>query len=281
MPESARPGLPPDKVMVMCAPNGARRQKADHPAIPLTPGELAEEATRLLAAGVSVLHLHVRAPDGTHTLDVDTYRRAIHAIRDAVGRELAIQVTTEALGRYGPAEQTDMVRRLRPEAVSLALRELCPTPAEEPGATRFFRWLDEAGIWAQHIVYGPAELARLVRLDETGRLGPGRHSCLFVLGSYSRRRAGSAGELEAFLAALDPGRWDWTACCFGRSEHALLLRAAALGGQVRLGFENNLELPNGDRATGNAALIEHFRSALDEHGRQAASAAEVRAAFYP
>ena len=65
----------------MAAPNGARRTRDEHPAVPLTAGELADCAADLLDAGVSVLHLHVRDTDGGHTLDVDRYRAAIDAVR--------------------------------------------------------------------------------------------------------------------------------------------------------------------------------------------------------
>jgi uncharacterized protein (DUF849 family) len=92
--------LPADRIVVMSAPNGARRGKADHPALPITPSELAEEAMALVSAGVSVLHLHVRDAAGAHTLDADAYRAAIEAIRARVGDALVLQVTTEAVGRF-------------------------------------------------------------------------------------------------------------------------------------------------------------------------------------
>ena len=57
---------------------------------------------------------------------------------------MVIQVTTEAVGRYSPAEQMATVRALRPEAVSLALRELVPDAASEPDARAFFSFMAEA-----------------------------------------------------------------------------------------------------------------------------------------
>jgi 3-keto-5-aminohexanoate cleavage enzyme len=56
-------------LVVMVAPNGARRTKADHAKLPITPAEIAAEAARCAEAGASILHLHVRADDGGHTLD--------------------------------------------------------------------------------------------------------------------------------------------------------------------------------------------------------------------
>ena len=118
-------------LIIAVAPNGARKTKADHPALPITPEELAETAARCLDAGASMIHLHVRDDDQKHSLDVSAYRAAIAAIRARVGGELIIQVTTEAVGIYTPAQQMAMVQELEPEAVSLAVRELCPDDAHE------------------------------------------------------------------------------------------------------------------------------------------------------
>lgn len=271
----------PGWLMIMCAPNGARRQKADHPAIPLTPAELAAESRALLDAGVSVLHLHVRDAAARHTLSPASYRQAIAAIRRAVGDELVIQVTTESVGRYSPDQQMAMVRKLRPEAVSLALSEVCPGRESEPAAAEFYAWLARRGVWAQHIVYSPAELLRLERLREAGALGVERPSCLFVIGSYKERRNGSTAELHGFLEAADAARFDWSACCFGPTEQAVMRDVFAAGGHVRLGFENNLTLPDGQHARDNAELITAFRAALSEPAPEPAGAARVRAEFFP
>ena len=100
-------------LLVMVAPNGARRTKADHPNLPITPPEIAREAELCRAAGATVLHLHVRAPDGRHSLDPDLYRAAVDAVRAALGARMVIQMTTEAVGRYSPAEQMAAVREVR------------------------------------------------------------------------------------------------------------------------------------------------------------------------
>src|SRR5689334_12670119 len=122
----------PHRVAIAVAPNGGRRTKADHPAIPLTPAELARTAAECLDAGAAMIHVHVRRPDGRHLLDADTYRQATSAIRAEVGDRLVIQITTEALGIYNPAEQIAVLKAVRPEAASLALRELAPDEAAEP-----------------------------------------------------------------------------------------------------------------------------------------------------
>ena len=127
-------------MMIAVAPNGARKQKADHTALPITPMELAETAVQCRDAGACMIHLHVRDKQGGHSLDVDAYRAAIAAVRTAVGDDLIIQVTTEAVGIYSIDQQIAMVQQLKPEAVSLAVREICPPVEDESKGARFFAW---------------------------------------------------------------------------------------------------------------------------------------------
>ena len=103
-------------VLLAVAPNGARKTKADHPEIPITPDEIAQAAAACAEAGASMIHLHVRDNDDKHTLDPDAYRSAIAAIRRETGDRLVIQATSEAVGIYAPDQQMAMVRE-RSESV--------------------------------------------------------------------------------------------------------------------------------------------------------------------
>jgi 3-keto-5-aminohexanoate cleavage enzyme len=140
------------RVVVAVAPNGGRRTKADHPALPITADELARAAAQCLEHGASMVHLHVRDAEGKHCLNVDAYRSAIARICRAVGDRLVIQITSEALGRYSPAEQRAVVLETNPEAVSLALRELAPEKADEKDFGEFLGKLKRMRIWPQIIL---------------------------------------------------------------------------------------------------------------------------------
>jgi uncharacterized protein (DUF849 family) len=84
---------------------GCAIRAADHPNIPLTPTEMAETAAECLEAGAAMIHVHVRKKDGTHLLDADAYRETTNAIQSRLGDRVVIQITSEALGMYSPAEQ--------------------------------------------------------------------------------------------------------------------------------------------------------------------------------
>ena len=278
MPDSG-PAFAAKHVMITCAPNGARRSRDDHPELPITAEQLAADARLLLDEQVAILHLHVRDRDGAHSLDPDIYREAIRAIRKAVGNELLIQVTSEAVGRYSPQQQMDMVKTIRPEAVSLALNELCPDQSFEVEAARFYAFLAKENIWPQHILYTPAEVMRFDELRKRGIFSDEHPYCQLVLGSYVHARDGSVAELETMLCAADCREFPWAACCFGKNEHQAMLEATAAGGHVRLGFENNLWLADGSLARNNAQLIRHYLAAIADSGHVPASAGQVRRQF--
>lgn len=261
---------------IAVAPNGARKLKADHPAIPLTPAELARTAAECREAGASMIHLHVRRPDGTHLLDAEAYRAATAAIRAEVGEDLVIQITSEAFGLYGPAEQIAVVRASRPEAVSLALRELVPSEAEEAAFADLLQWCRTENVAPQIILYSPEEAVRLHSLRSRGLLPWEDIPVLYVLGRYVRGQTSRPSDLLPFLAADMPRFSHWSVCAFGRHETACVMTAALLDGHARVGFENNEMLPDGRRAASNAELVRATRDALRAVGMDAGDADMLR-----
>ena len=267
-------------IVIAAAPNGARRGKADHPALPLTAEEIAREAARCREAGAAMLHLHVREADGRHSLDPDAYRDAIAAVRREAGADLLIQPTTEAVGLYTPEAQMAAMDELRPEAFSAALRELVPGAAAEPAAARFYAAHAAAGVLVQHILYDTADVARFEKLVRRGVIPDAGCSVLFVLGRYTVGQTSDPRDLLPFLAAFT-GRFPWMLCAFGAREGACAATAAALGGHVRVGFENNLWLADGTTAPGTAALVAQAAAALPLLGRTPADPAAARALLRP
>jgi uncharacterized protein (DUF849 family) len=263
--------------MIMVAPNGARRTKADHPALPMSAAELAGEAARCCDAGASAIHLHVRDDDGAHVLDAARYGAAWQAVREATGGAMAVQITTEAVGRYSTAEQVAVVRAVMPEAVSIAVRELVPDAAHEAAAELFLRWLKQVRISPQFILYDAGDVQRLHDLQARGVVPFANPFLLFVLGRYAAEQQSAPQDLEPFLNALEGRDAVWAVCAFGRREAACAEAAIAAGGHVRVGFENNLHLPDGSLAVGNADLVRCVAAAARAAGCGIMDAAETRA----
>ncbi|MCB9957380.1 MAG: 3-keto-5-aminohexanoate cleavage protein [Rhodospirillaceae bacterium] len=272
-PASPLAGDPPFAVMV--APNGARKSKADHPNLPISPAELAVTAAECAEAGAAAIHLHVRTADGSHSLDPALYRAALDAVGSAVGERLVVQITTEAVGRFTPAEQMATVRAVRPEWVSMAVREIAPSPADEPAAARFFAWMAAERIAPQFILYDALDLLRFNGWVRAGLVPFARPPLLFVLGRYTVGRAEHPKALLRFLALADPDD-PWMVCAFGAAEAVAARTAALLGGHARVGFENNLCTADGRKAASNAALVAETVAAAAALGRRPGSADTLR-----
>ena len=265
----------PIPVVLCVAPNGARRNKTDHPELPMTAAEIGREALRCVEAGATAIHLHVRDQAGAHSLDVERYREAIAHVKAAVRDRMLIQVTTEAVGRYQPQEQMAVVKALRPPAASVALRELVPDESHLPEATGFFEWATQHGVALQFIVYTPDEAAALQALARRGALGCERPNVLFVLGRYMAGQRSSAVDLLPFLSGWPPA-FPWSVCAFGPTEAQCATAAMGLGGHVRVGFENNLVDARGGLALHNAQLVANVAEIARRSGRGIATADQAR-----
>ncbi len=248
---------------IMVAPNGARRSKTDHPALPLTLEQILATACACHRAGADGLHLHIRDAQGKHTLDVQRYGETLCALAEAVPT-MRVQITTEAAGVFDTAAQYACLQRLAPAWASIAGREMA---RDAPLAARIYACAAEQGTKVQHILYSIADLHQLRRWQQDGTVGVQPLEVLFVLGAYNPPRLGRAAHLTPLLTAL-PQEWRWSVCAFGAQEQACLLAAAAVAGAtaadwLRVGFENNLQSPSGSPWRDNAQAVASLLSALN------------------
>jgi uncharacterized protein (DUF849 family) len=233
-------------VLVQAALNGGTT-RAEHPAVPLTPAELAAEARAAADRGARALHLHPRDAAGEQTLDPDQVLAAVAAVRAASG--LPVGVTTGIWAVAG-----DVARRLdlvagwtgpdRPDYASINMNE--------PGTDDLADLLTSLGIEIEAGVWTAAD-ARLLGAAAF------RDRILRVLMEPVDRdpavAVGTAAEAASELARLgvtarqvhhgyDLATWD------------VIRAAAAMGQDVRVGLEDTTVLPDGSAAEGNADLVE-------------------------
>ena len=264
-------------MLIAVAPNGARRNKNDHSALPITADELVQTAHTCLEGGASMIHLHVRDEQNKHSISSQHYLPAIKAIRDAVGQQMLIQVTSEPAGIFSRHQQMEAMLELMPDSVSIALRELVPEAAAEEDAHAFFTHLDQAGTLIQYIIYSPEELHRYQQLCTSGVIPNQQHLLLFVLGRYSEKLA-NENDLDNFVTGYK-GKAEWMCCAFGKNEEAIMRRAAELGGHARVGFENNLQRQDGSLVTDNSELVRITATNAIASGRTLATASQGRALY--
>lgn len=260
--------------IIMAAPNGARKTKVDHATLPVSITETVAEAAQCHAAGAAALHAHVRGEQEEHVLDVGRYRELLSemALR---APDMLVQITSEAVGIYSPTQQVECIQAIKPEMASMSLREISSDFSDPDYARQFFEWCDEHGVHIQHIVFSAEELTHFIDYRERGIIPAGHRCVLFVLGRYRVDFQSQTSDLDPFLQH-DLSGLDWFVCAFGHQEQACVMAAIEAGGHARVGFENNLYLPNGELADNTAGLVTSLVESLAERGYRPASAEASR-----
>jgi uncharacterized protein (DUF849 family) len=245
---------------LMVAPNGARKQKKDVPGLPLSADEILTCVIECRQAGADGFHLHVREDNGEHSLDVCRYRDLLDRLYGAIP-DGYFQVTTEAVGKYSPEQQRAVVLGLRPEAVSVAVRELFRDRAEDELNHAFLQDVCAGGGAVQFILYDNQDIERLARFIDDRIVAEESLQLLHVIGPYDFTRTNTvdgAAEIPRRLAMQRshlPASADWAVCCFGQQETECLASVRRMGGKVRIGFENNVLNSNGSVARSNAERV--------------------------
>ena len=250
--------------IIMAAPNGARKTGRDHPNLPVSIGATVAEAAACHAAGASILHAHVRGNEGEHVLDAGLYRELLAEMaRQAPG--MLVQITSEAVGRYTPEAQVTVMREVNPQMASMGLREITSMFTDTGTARDFFAWCDDNDVHLQHILFSAEELVHFLDYRERGIVPETQRCLMLVLGRYSANQESDPADLDPFLQH-DLSGFDWFTCAFGKREQDCALRAIECGGNARVGFENNLYLPDGSVADSSAALVESLVANLRDRG---------------
>ncbi|GHA58353.1 3-keto-5-aminohexanoate cleavage protein [Amylibacter ulvae] len=245
---------------LMVAPNGARKQKSDHPALPVSLDEIVQCAAECYDAGADILHLHVRNDDGSHSLDAGRYRETIAGVAERVP-DMPIQITTESGGIFDVHTQLRCLQDTRPHRASVSIREIARSPDL---ASHVYGFAKEACIDVQHIIYGLPDIAQYKHWVETAIIPETMNSVIFVLGQYTPPINALPDDLLPFLDAANNMSLEWAVCAFGQNELACAQRALQRGGNIRIGFENNLHLPDGTLAQNNAQTVALARALINE-----------------
>ncbi len=235
--------------MLQVCLNGTRKP-AEHPALPVSPAELAAEAVAAVAAGAQDVHLHPKSPDGTDSLEPDVVAAAVRAVRDALPTAVRVGVTTGAWAEPDPALRLALVRgwTVLPDHASVNWHE---DGAEELAAALLDRGVGvEAGIFSgEHVagrfVASPLAsrvlrvLAEVTDPDPATATGAAETLLDSLLDSLGRRRV--------LLHGQDGGAWP------------VLALAGRLGLSTRIGLEDVLVLPDDSAPAGNADLVRAAR----------------------
>ncbi len=275
-----------DKVIISCALTGVFANRDQCAAIPYTPVEIGEEALRAYNAGASVAHIHGRTDDGTPSWDLDTFK----AIRDEVRKRcpIILNFSTGTLDDdIGP--QAAIIRECRPEIAALNMGTMnyakystnrkkfvfdLVFPNTFGKIERFLDVMNEAGVKPELECFDAGHTNSIWPLYDMGKLKkPTQFS--FVTGVLGGLPT-TVEALQLQRQTIPPGS-TWGVIGIGRVQWKLCASALVLGGNIRVGLEDNFYLPNGDMASGNGILVEQAAQLTRLTGREVASVAEARA----
>ena len=281
------------KLVITAAVTGSLTNKAQNPALPVTPEEIAREAVASCRAGASLVHLHVRDPEtGRPVQDADLFAEVIKRIRGEC--DIIINVSTGGGPGMSFDERIAIIPLLsadplaKPEMASLnsgsinfgifsatrkqfVLDSVQLNPWSE--LQRFGKIMKECGVKPEIEVYEAGMINNALTLEKAEALDRPFH-CQFVLGVLGAMQA--TVENLVFLKNSLPPDSSWSVCVLGPDIFRIGPVAVAMGGHVRLGLEDSVHLVKGRLAAGNAELVAKLRGQAESMGREVASPAEAR-----
>ncbi|MBI2083168.1 MAG: 3-keto-5-aminohexanoate cleavage protein [Deltaproteobacteria bacterium] len=265
-----------EKVIITAALVGAELTREQTPYLPLTPDEIAEAARLSAEAGAAVLHIHVRDDQGRPTNSAGRFQEVLREIREKCRPCPLLMVSTGgAVGdsfqsRAEPLEAGPEIASLNAGSVNFGDEVFSnPLPFIEFLAKREL----EKGIKPEIEVYDLSHIETAIQLIEKGFIKkPAQFQLVMgVKGGI----AATEENLRLFVSRLPAGS-SWTVAGIGRNEFPMAELAIKLGGNVRVGLEDNIYLEKGVLAKGSHELVKRVVELADRYHREVASIEEAR-----
>jgi len=274
------------KTIITAALTGVLSTRKQCPAIPYTPREIGEEAKRAADAGAAIVHIHARTPDGAPDWSVDTFAEIFSEVRTRT--DAIINFSTGAVG-IDAAERVAHIRELRPEMAALNMGSMNYAIYSEKSKTFhhdhvfanpfkdiqfFLETMNEAGVRPEMECFDAGHIGNTRPLVDMGVLrAPLQFSLIMgVLGGIP----GTTRHLIDQVDSLPPGAL-WQVIGISLNQWPLVAAAITLGGNVRVGLEDNFYLEEGRMAGSNGDLVDKAARLCRDLGREVASVSEARA----
>ena len=265
-----------EKLIITAAICGAEVTKAHNPAVPYTVEEMVNEARSAYNAGAAIIHVHVRHDDGTPTQDRERFREVMDAIRAELPDVIMIPSTGGATG-MSPEERLQPTE-LFPEMATLDCGT-CNFGDEifdntMPNMRVFGKRMIENGIKPEYECFEMGHIDTILDMARKGEVPGDPMQFNFVLGVKGCTPA-TVKNLCWMVDAI-PANATWTSTGVGRAAFTLAAPTIVMGGNVRVGFEDNIYLSRGVKAKSNGELVEKVVRLSRELGREIASPEEAR-----
>jgi 3-keto-5-aminohexanoate cleavage enzyme len=277
-----------DKVIISCALTGAVTAKQLCPAIPYTPVEIADEAKRAYDAGAAIVHVHARTDQGLPTWEPATFA-AIHA---EIKARCSVLINWST-GGAGPMKDRVEHLKTRPHIAALNMGSMNYAKFRKDKKTfafnfvfsnsfddiiAFARAIREVGAKPEMECFDTGHVASHGVLEDLDLLDKPYHFS-FIMGVLGGIPA-TARHL-AFQAQNIPAGSRWKVIGISRDQWPLCMAALALGGDIRVGLEDNFYLPGGEMAKSNGELVDAAAKMVALSGREVATVADARALLWP
>jgi uncharacterized protein (DUF849 family) len=282
-------------VVVTCAVTGAGDTVGKHPGVPVTPRQIADAAIEAAKAGAAVAHIHVRDPEtGKGSRDPELFRQVVDLVRSS-GTDVVINLTAGMGGDWtpdpsnpampgpgtdmiGPDERLAHVEDCMPEICSLDCGTLnfgnddtiyISTP---PMLRRMAALTKEWGVKPELEVFdlGHIRLARQLVAEGLVEEPPMFQLCLGIPWGADQ----SVDIMKAMKDQLPVGA-NWASFGISRMQMPMAAVAVAMGGNVRVGLEDNLYLDRGVLAS-NGQLVERVVEIIERMGARVLTPQEAR-----
>ena len=262
-----------EKLIITVATTGSGTPLSKDPYLAITPKHIAEEIYECYKAGASVAHIHVREDDGGRSMSYEKFKETVERVRDKC--DILINLTTSGM------EFSEEVRlkplTLRPDLASFNSGSMNFGEGVFTNSFSFMRTLaktmEENGVKPELEVYDAAMIRNSLILQKEGVLkGPLHYQ--FVLGVMGGMAATPKDLL--FLREQIPADATWSAFGTGKDSLAISSMAIHMGGNVRVGMEDNIYIKKGVLAKHNVEFVDRIKRLADEFERPIASVSEAR-----
>ena len=267
-----------EKLIITAAICGAEVTKEQNPAVPYTVEEIVREAKSAVDAGAAIVHLHVREDDGTPTQSRARFQECEDAIYKACPNVILIPSTGGAVGMTPDERLQSTDTTPIPEMATLDCGT-CNFGDEifdntMPTMRAFGKRMIERGIKPEYECFEMGHLDTILTMARKGEVPGAPMQFNFVLGVPGCTPA--TVDNLCWLVKNIPAGSTWTATGIGRYAFQLAAPAIVMGGNVRVGFEDNLYLERGVLAKSNGELVDKVVRMAKLLGREVANSDEAR-----
>ncbi|WP_120497363.1 3-keto-5-aminohexanoate cleavage protein [Kiloniella sp. EL199] len=285
---------PKKKTILTCALTGNLTKPEQHPGLPITPKQIAEAALNAAKAGAAIVHLHVRDPEtGKGSMDLNLYEEMVGLIRQK-NQDVILNLTTGEGGRFipsghdpkiaalgstlcSPELRVAHVEKLKPEICTLDFNTMWSGEAVVINTPRNVEIMADriyaAGTKPEIELFDVGDLNMALDFLDRGIL---KAPTMMQIVMGVRYGILPTPQSLMYLASQIPENTIWAAFGIGRHEFPILAQSFLLGGHVRVGMEDNLQIRKGELCRDNAQLVEKAADIIDNLGGTLATPDEAR-----